>query len=159
MPYIFLVPSEHLTSFWTLCPWKLLLQLQLFLLLALRSSAVSGWFRVVLPRPEQWEWQVWLIPPSRQNLPCSKGWKISVSNLPMLPFVPTLHPHCGSAPCARAGTIVPSQESFAGVLLTLGTLLYLHEMFVEFLSSSAAVFSFVQGLEQKWEVGWRIGLT
>lgn len=67
----------------------------------------------------------------------------------MLPFVPVLQPHCGSAACARAGTIVPNQESFAGVLLTLGTLLYLHEMFVEFLSSAAAVFSFVQGLEQK----------
>lgn len=92
MPYIFLIPSEQ-------CPWKLLLQLQLFLLLALRSSAGSVWFRMVLPRPEQWEWQVdWLMTPSRWNLPCSKGWKISVSNLLTLPFVPVLQPGCGSAP-------------------------------------------------------------
>lgn len=91
MPYIFLVPSDQ-------CPWKLLLQLQLFLL-ALRSSAVTAWFRMVLPRPEQQEWQVWLIPPSRQNLPCSKGWKISVSHLLRLPFVAALQPRRGSAPC------------------------------------------------------------
>lgn len=108
MPYIFLVPSDQ-------CPWKLLLQLQLFLL-ALRSSAVTAWFRMVLPRPEQQEWQVWLIPPSRQNLPCSKGWKILFGCL--------LWQRCSHAvglPRARAGTIVPSQESFAGVLLSAHT--------------------------------------
>lgn len=109
MPYIFLVPSEQ-------GPWKLLLQPQLFLLLALRSSAVSGSGCCCPDQSNGRGRSDWIMAPSRWNLPCSKGWKINVSNLLTLPFVPVLQPHCGSAPCARAGTTAPSQESFAGVL-------------------------------------------
>lgn len=149
MPFFFLVPSEQ-------CPWKLLLQLQPFLLIALRSSAVSVWFRMVLPRPEQWEWQLWLITPSRWNLPCSKGWKISVSNLLTLPFVPALQPHFGSAPVPELAQLYLFKKALqvCSSVPTLRILLYLHEMYVEyFYAAAAALFPFMQGLEQKWEAG------
>lgn len=110
--YIFLVPSEQ-------CPWKLLLELQQLLLLTLSSSAVSVLpFGIVLPSPEQQEWQFWWTAPSRWNPPCSKEWKISYSNLLTLPFVPVLQLCCWSAPCGRACMNVPFQENFVDVFLS-----------------------------------------
>lgn len=148
MSYIMLVPSEQ-------CPWELLLELRQLLLLTLSSSAVSVLlFGIVLPRRERWEWQFWLTTPSRWNLPCSEGWKISFSNVLTLPFVPALQLRCWSAPCARACMNVPFQENFVDGFLSAHIGEYSStctKCLLELFYAAAALFPLVQGLKQKWE--------